>query len=334
MTDYVPLNTSENPPSPTALAKNRQETKFNYIILFLFLAIGITVLSTIPSIIYLTGNESWQELTNQTDTPLVEPPETIIVPPEMTRQKIVGYFTSWSIYARSFNVRDIDASKLTHINYAFFNLSPDGKVIFGDPWADTDKHFDGDSWNEEGTNLYGNFKQLALLKQKHRHLKVVISIGGYTWSTNFGSVTANPETRKTMVDSLLKLVKDLYIDGIDIDWEYPKNEKEGTNYVHLVRELRNALNDYAADMGEAQPFLITAALPCGPENYNRIPLRELSRYLDFLNLMAYDFAGSWSSVTGHQSNLYGKDISVDRAVSDYLAAGVPPEKIVIGMPMY
>ncbi|CAG8505497.1 11287_t:CDS:2 [Acaulospora colombiana] len=350
MAKYAPLSTSENPSSPPTLAQERRDTKFNYIILFLFLTIGITVLSTIPSIIYLADNESWWESTGsthqtsslmeQTNTHLIEfskttsHPEPLPThigkpPKEMTKPKIVGYFTAWSIYARGYNVYDIDASKLTHINYAFFNLSPDGKVVSGDPWADTDKHFDGDSWNDEGTNLYGNLKQLALLKERYSHLKVLISIGGYTWSTNFGPVTANPVTRKTMVDSLLKLLKDFYIDGIDIDWEYPKNSREGENYVQLVRELRNALDDYAAEIGETTPFLITAALPCGPDNYNKIPLRELARYLDFLNLMAYDFAGSWLPVTGHQSNLYGKDISVDRAVGDYLAAG--PLKTQMGL---
>ncbi|CAG8517824.1 8556_t:CDS:2 [Diversispora eburnea] len=255
----------------------------------------------------------------------------------MTKPKIVGYFTAWSIYARSFNVSDIDATKLTHINYAFFNLDSNGKVFSGDNWADTDKHFEGDSWNEEGNNLYGNLKQLALLKKKYRHLKILISIGGWTWSTNFGSVTANPVTRKNLVDSLVKLVKDFYIDGIDIDWEYPKTPQEGENYVKLVRELRIELDNYAKEIEERIPFLITAAMPCGPDNYNKIPLEEFSKYVNYLNLMAYDFSGSWSEITGHQSNLYdflGIPLSVNKAVTDYLKSRVPKNKIVIGIPMY
>ncbi|RHZ89445.1 hypothetical protein Glove_14g58 [Diversispora epigaea] len=255
----------------------------------------------------------------------------------MDKPKIVGYFTAWSIYARSFNVSDIDATKLTHINYAFYNLDTNGKVFSGDSWADTDKHFEGDSWNEEGNNLYGNLKQLALLKKKYRHLKILISIGGWSWSTNFGSVTANPVTRKNLVESLVKLVKDYYIDGIDIDWEYPKTPQEGENYVKLVRELRIALDNYANEIRERIPFLITAAMPCGPDNYNKIPLEEFSKYVNYLNLMAYDFSGSWSEIVGHQSNLYdflGIPLSVDKAVTDYLNSRVPHNKIVIGIPMY
>ncbi|CAG8655119.1 834_t:CDS:2, partial [Racocetra persica] len=254
--------------------------------------------------------------------------------PEMTKRIISVYFTSWSIYAREFNIKDLDATKISHINYAFANLDADGNVKLGDPWADTDKHFDGDSWNEGGNNLYGNWKQLGLLKKNNRHIKVLISIGGWTWSTNFPAVAADPSKRKIMVTSAIKMMYNLGADGIDIDWEYPSTESDSNNYVKLCKELRHELDKYAEKIGEQVPFLLTAAVPCGPDKFKKMFLKDMSKYLDFFNLMSYDMAGSWSSVADHQANLYGGDLSVDKAVTGYISQGVSAQKIVVGIPMY
>ena len=89
---------------------------------------------------------------------------------------IVAYFASWSIYSRSFFVNDIPGDKITHINYAFANIGSDGDIILGDSWADTDKAFDQDTWNQP---LRGNFNQLKKLKEKYSHLQTLISIGGW-----------------------------------------------------------------------------------------------------------------------------------------------------------
>ena len=88
----------------------------------------------------------------------------------------------------------------------------------GDTYADFEKHFATDSWNDQGRNLYGNLKQLFLLKQQHRHLKVSLAVGGWTWSTNFSDVVAQPHTRKVFIDSCIQHVANLGFDGICIDW--------------------------------------------------------------------------------------------------------------------
>ena len=89
---------------------------------------------------------------------------------------ILAYFAAWSIYSRSFLVSDIPGDKITHINYAFANIGSDGRIVLGDPWADTDKAFDGDKWDQP---LRGNFNQLMKLKQKYPHLRTLISVGGW-----------------------------------------------------------------------------------------------------------------------------------------------------------
>ncbi|CAG8815733.1 16945_t:CDS:1, partial [Dentiscutata erythropus] len=176
MADYSPLSTSEEQPSQL---QNKREFKLNYFAIFFFLAVGITLWTSIPSLVYLFSDTPEQSLPIEPTRVPTVPTHTIPVPdsdsskqhPEMTKRIISVYFTSWSIYAREFNVKDLDVTKISHINYAFANLDADGNVKIGDPWADTDKHFDGDSWNEGGNNLYGNWKQLGLLKKRNRHLK-------------------------------------------------------------------------------------------------------------------------------------------------------------------
>ncbi|KAK9486458.1 glycoside hydrolase superfamily [Lipomyces starkeyi] len=253
--------------------------------------------------------------------------------------KSVVYFANWSIYARQFFVWNLPSTYLTHINYAFANVNPStGEVYLSDTYADTDIHFPGDSWNDVGTNLYGNFKQLFLLKKKQRTLKVLLSIGGWTYSGNFPSVAASASLRANFVTTAVALVRNLGLDGLDLDWEYPTAGAQASNFVELLKELRAGLDEYAQSLktsaGITPTFLLTVAAPCGQNYISMLDIAGMDQYLSFWNLMGYDFAGSWSTVAGNQANIYGGDVSVDAAVSSYIAAGVAKNKIIVGMPLY
>ncbi|WP_327256736.1 glycoside hydrolase family 18 protein [Streptomyces sp. NBC_01244] len=290
--------------------------------------------------------------------------------------KKVGYFTQWGVYGRDFQVQDLEkngsASKLTHINYAFGNISADGKCFTGnipgeaDAWADyvrpldAENSVDGvaDDWVQP---LAGNFNQLRELKAKHPGLKVLISLGGWSWSTHFSDAALTPASRKALVSSCI----DLYIkgnlpqdgsrggagsaaglfDGIDLDWEWPGSSgdtdttyrpEDKKNFTALVSEFRTQLDDYARSQKRKAKYELSAFVPTSPAKIDAgFDVRRIMRDLDFVTLQGYDFHVSGEATTAQQSALYARnDFSVDGTVDAWERRGAPAHKLVMGMPFY
>ncbi|KAL1941619.1 hypothetical protein VTO73DRAFT_7058 [Trametes versicolor] len=213
-----------------------------------------------------------------------------------------AYFTNWGIYGANFQPTDIDPSDLTHILYSFADVSADtGSIFLTDSWADEQKHYAGDSWNDVGNNLYGCLKQLYLLKLKNRNLKVLLSVGGWTYSQagHFNFVT-DATKRAAFVISAVSLIENYGFDGIDIDFEYPSSDALAAGFASLLTSLRVAFDNLQLQKGDSTPYELTAAVPAGSDNYEHLHVSTMNAALTYWNLMAYDYAGSWLSWADNQ----------------------------------
>ncbi|MBI5959064.1 MAG: glycoside hydrolase family 18 protein [Chloroflexi bacterium] len=264
--------------------------------------------------------------------------------------RVVGYYTSWSIYTAQYFVTDIPAEQLTHINYAFLNLSDQGGCTLGDELADIYYLYPNDS---ETDVLRGNFKQLQQLKQRYPDLKTLMSVGGWTWSDRFSDAALTPESRAVFIQSCINFMKTYGFDGIDIDWEFPVSgglvkhsgrPEDKENFTRLLAELRAQL-DIQGEIARTH-YLLTIAAPQTPQFYAYFEMDKIHPYLDWINLMSYTFHGGWSPITNLHAPLYASSsdpsedevtrlkFNVDAAVQAYLEAGVPADKIVVGAPFY
>ncbi|MCY1044196.1 glycosyl hydrolase family 18 protein [Corallococcus sp. bb12-1] len=274
---------------------------------------------------------------------------------------IVAYFTAWGIYGRNYQVSNVPASKLTHINYAFSNITPDGKCVLGDAFADIDKGFGYPGEWDPGA-LRGNFRAFQEMKKTNPHLKLLISIGGWSWSKYFSQVAASSASRAAFVKSCV----DLYVkgqfpgvtpangvgvfDGIDVDWEYPtggglpdniSSPADKVNYTLLMQEFRTQLAAFTAQTGK--PYLLTIATGASPDLLaNKQETLKLSNILDFINVMSYDYHGAFEPTVNFHSALNrvtgdpgaNDGFYTDGSIAKMLQLGVAPSKIVLGVPFY
>lgn len=237
---------------------------------------------------------------------------------------VIGY-----VFARDkpLVVGEIAAEKLTHINYAFANIR-DGEMVEG---------FKDDP---------GNFRVLNGLKARNPNLKVLVSVGGWTWSGNFSDVALTVQSRTRFIVSAVAFLRRYQLDGLDIDWEYPGQKgmnntyraEDRENSTALLAELRAALDQAGKSAGKR--YLLTMATEAGDEWLVHTEMAKAQAYLDFVNLMAYDqFGADSDAIAGHHAPLFTtpanpKHNSAATSISHYIAAGVPARKLVLGVPFY
>ncbi|MFJ1603687.1 glycosyl hydrolase family 18 protein [Streptomyces sp. NPDC088253] len=272
-------------------------------------------------------------------------------PPPTGNAVKLGYFTEWGIYGRNYNVKNLvtsgSAAKITHINYAFGNVT-NGQCAIGDSYADYDKAFTADqsvsgvadTWDQP---LRGNFNQLRELKAKYPNIKILWSFGGWTWSGGFAQAAANPTA---FAQSCYNLVEDPrwadVFDGIDIDWEYPNacglscDTSGAAAYKNLMQALR-------AKFGTGN--LVTAATTADGTSGGKIDAADYagaSQYVDWYNVMSYDFFGAFnaqgptaphSPLTSY-SGIPTPGFTTADAIAKFKAKGVPASKLLIGIGFY
>jgi chitinase len=244
---------------------------------------------------------------------------------------VVAYVAGY----RNFDFTSIDVSGITHINYAFGNIR-NGEAVF-----DSTK-IDGEGLSPE------DLDKLNSLKSKNPKLNVLISIGGWSWSKGFSDAALSEESRLKFAKSCAALVAAHNLDGIDLDWEYPNQVGAGNtyrpedvrNFTLMLKAVREQLDLLAKTQGDEKHYLLTIATGADKTYVDNVEMAEIHKYLDFLNIMTYDFYNGLHKTTGHHSNLKASEKSdsdvnsVVNAIDVHVNAGFPVEKINLGIPFY
>lgn len=280
---------------------------------------------------------------------------------ETVERKIVTYFPDWAYknpQNEYYTADRLQWDKITHVNYAFASIGTDNKIKVTNMEAATELEFPGQ------TNDFpykGHFNVLNSYKKKYPNVKTMISVGGWAESTGFYTMSQTEQGRETFANSVVDFLRTYGFDGVDIDYEYPTLHEDAgnpidqemakplrkelyANYIKMMKTLREKVD--AASAKDGKDYLLTAAVTGSawvlsgmdnPEDY--------LKYLDFVNLMTYDFHGSWNGYVAHNSALYSDSrdpetkplgysyLSTDWAVK-YYSGAIDPSKIVIGVPLY
>jgi chitinase len=221
----------------------------------------------------------------------------------------------------------VDAQSMTRINYAFANIA-NGRMVLGSP-SDA-----------------GNFAQLTALRQKNPSLTILVSVGGWLWSTNFSDISLTRESRRLFIQSVMEFLANYDLDGLDIDWEYPGMEGAGhrfrrddkQNFTLLVKELRKSFSQQ--EKKNQKRLYLTIAAGASEDYLTHTEMKKVQKYLDTVNLMAYDYLEPVDrGLTGHHATIYAnpadtRKYSGDASVNAFEHAGVPAGKLLLGVPFY
>lgn len=239
---------------------------------------------------------------------------------KMTKQKNIlsGYIASEKLPSLT---RD-NLRKLTHLNITFAHIQNGVLTI---------EHMQ-------------YLECLAVIKRKYPRLNILLSVGGWG-AGGFSEAAATEAARKRLANSALQILCDYPFDGIDLDWEYPCYGEAGiastpndkTNFTLLLKTFREVMN--RKGQREGRHYLLSIAVGADQYYIDGTEMEQVSRYVDYVQLMTYDMRGGFQTLTGHHTNLYTPTgdlfrISIDTSVSMYIRAGVPKEKIVIGVAFY
>jgi len=215
---------------------------------------------------------------------------------------VIAYVTSWT-------ERMPDPTYVTHVNYAFGHVS--------------------DSFDGVRISNPDRLARITALKSKAPALQVLLSIGGWG-SGRFSEMAASETFRKAFATDCQRVVEEFNLDGIDIDWEYPTSKAGGIsaspddtdNFTLLMQDIRQAIGN--------DKLLTLASVASG----RYIDFKAIEPTVDFVNIMSYDMGNP----PYHHAPLYASEHvrggSIDDGVKAHIAAGMPAEKLVLGIPFY
>ena len=268
---------------------------------------------------------------------------------------LIGYLASWGVRTKGMRIADLPARDLSHIFYAFAKIDDDGRVALGDPCVDTavcansPKDSSEVPFDPETLGPGGNFGELQRLKARNPHLKLLISVGGWTGSGKFSDAALSDASRRkfaeSAIDVFIRRLPRLF-DGIDIDWEFPvSGGMEGNierpvdreNFTLLLAELRRQLD--AQGVKDKRHYELTIAASARAPEIANIDLVRIEPLLDFINVMTYDYHAA-PGTTNFNSPLYSgandptPSWNVHASMVSFIGGGVPARKLLVGVPFY
>lgn len=229
---------------------------------------------------------------------------------------------------------------LTHLTYAFATSSSSNPCTGAPP------------------STIINSTDLHNLKTQNPNIKILISIGGESSGSIF-TAALTPQNQNQTASSLATALANScvatligsypgYIDGIDVDWEYPSNTTDEQNFNLLLQAFRNALNTYAQNNGITEHLLLTAAVPPEQTQFGWLYMDFAGKtyppaantFVDFYNVEFYEYAYAGDGVTESNAPLTQINADIFGNPNYYGAAGLVPvggmpvNKIAVGIPFY
>ncbi|KAJ6638460.1 Acidic mammalian chitinase [Pseudolycoriella hygida] len=254
-----------------------------------------------------------------------------------TEGRVVCYYTNWSVYrpgTAKFNPQNINPYLCTHLVYAFGGFTKDNTLKTFDKYQDIEQ---------------GGYAKFNGLKTFNKELKTMLAIGGWNeGSTRFSSLVASPQRRQEFVKNIIKFLRQNHFDGLDLDWEYPSfrggKPRDRENYAQFVQELREEFELESSKTGRPR-LLVTMAVPAGIEYIkNGYDVKKLNKYLDWFNLLSYDYHSAFEPSVNHHAPLYSleeeseynydSELNIDFSIKYYLNEGADRDKLVLGIPTY
>ncbi|HET6567470.1 MAG TPA: glycoside hydrolase family 18 protein [Rhodothermales bacterium] len=246
------------------------------------------------------------------------------------RTEAPRYIISPYLFGARLDISQIRAEEITGINYAFALVNDKGEIYFRNP-----------------ERAAQHLAQLQALKAKNPNLKIIISVGGWG-ADGFSDAVLTDASREKFAASIIEMIKNYGLDGVDLDWEYPGQPGPGIkyrpedkhNFTLALKTIREHLDHLSDERGRSgyDRYKLTIAT-AGGEYFEHTEMGKLHQYLDYVNVMAYDLFGS-GPITGFHSGLDQSDFpgaatrTTVNLVEQHLAAGVPPRKIVVGSAFY
>lgn len=265
-------------------------------------------------------------------------------------REVIGHYAGWQWYDRNklMNPESVPYGKYTILTYAFFEPQSDGSLRISDPWGDKNQLLGPIDWAKAPAGYdtgydFGNpdFHIPGKTLSDYAHqggCKLLVSVGGWTYSAHFPTIATDPQKRTVFAHDCNTIVRLYGLDGIDIDWEYPANPNQKAQFTLLLQQVRDSLDALEPLLG--RELMLTMAAGASPAHMAQVDWDAVKQIVDIVNLMTYDFYGTWDQTTNHNTPLYPvafngqPGFSCSEAVEGLLAAGVPAQQITMGLAWY